>query len=90
MGAASTDVFKELFYGTEIRRRHTENFLVGYDRLIELAKGCDTDNIILDTLIYSAHGLLNTRMGELHPDINFEAVLGTDSVEYLNRMMSSN
>ena len=90
MGAASTDVFKELFYGTEIRRRHTENFLVGYDRLIELAKGCDTDNIILDTLIYSAHGLLNTRMRELHPDINFEAVLGTDSVEYLNRMMSSN
>tara|TARA_R110002073_G_scaffold107077_2_gene241502 strand:- start:747 stop:1562 length:816 start_codon:yes stop_codon:yes gene_type:complete len=81
--------YADLFYGTEIRRRHTENFLVGYDRLIELAKGCDTDNIILDTLIYSAHGLLNGRMRELHPDIKFEAIRGTDSVEYLSRMINT-
>ena len=40
--------FFDLFYGTEIRRRHTDNFLAGFDRLAELAKGCDTDNIILD------------------------------------------
>ncbi|MEX0964082.1 MAG: hypothetical protein WDZ52_08605 [Pseudohongiellaceae bacterium] len=81
--------FSDLFYGTEIRRRHTENFLVGYDRLIELAKGCDTDNIILDTLIYSAHGLLNMRMRELHPQINFKQVVGTNSVEYLARLINS-
>lgn len=80
--------FAELFYGTDIRRRHTENFLVGYDRLIELAKDCDTDNIILDTLIYSAHGLLNIRMRELHPDISFEVIAGTNSVEYLDRMIN--
>ena len=88
--ARNEDVdFPDLFYGTEIRRRHTENFLVGYDRLIELAKGCDTDNIILDTLIYSAHGLLNIRMRELHPDITFKPVVATNSVEYLERMIST-
>lgn len=80
--------FADLFYGTEIRRRHTQNFIVGYDRLIELAKGCDTDNIILDTLIYSAHGLLNMRMRELHPDIEFKQIVGTDSVAYLDRMIN--
>jgi len=88
MGVAEDTDWIDLFYGTEIRRRHTENFLVGYDRLIELAKGCDTDNIILDTLIYSAHGLLNIRMRELHPDINFEVISGTDSVAYLDRMIN--
>ena len=81
--------FADLFYGTPIRRRHSENFLVSYDRLINLAKGCDTDNIILDTLIYSAHGLLNIRMRELHPDIKFKPIVGTDTVQYLNRMIST-
>ena len=31
--------FSDLFYGTEIRRRHTNHFIVGFDRLVELAKG---------------------------------------------------
>ena len=70
-GAGEVDFF-DLFYGTEIRRRHTDNFLAGFDRLAELAKGYDTDNIILDTLITSDNGYLNVRMGELYPDINFE------------------
>ena len=89
MAAAQDIDFADLFYGTEIRRRHTENFLVGYDRLIELAKGCDTDNIIQDTLIYSAHGLLSIRMRELHPDIKFRPIVATDSVEYLERMVNT-
>lgn len=82
-------MLSDLFYGTELRRRHTENFLAGYDRLIELSKGCDTDNIILDSLIYSAHGLLNTRMRELHPDIKFKPISGTNSAAYLQRLVNS-
>ena len=70
-GAGEVDFF-DLFYDTEIRRRHTDNFLAGFDRLAELAKGYDTDNIILDALITSANGYLNVRMRELHPDIKFE------------------
>ncbi len=79
--------FSDLFYGTPIRRRHTDNFLVGFDRLIKLARGCDTDNIIVDALIYSAHGLLNLRMRELHPDIKFKPIAGTDSAAYLEQVI---
>ena len=64
-------------------------FLVGFDRLLELAKGCDTDNIILDSLIYSGHGILNIRMRELHPDIKFEPIVGTDTEQYLDSMINS-
>lgn len=79
--------YEDLFYGTAIRKRHTDNFLVGYDRLIELARGCDTDNIIVDGLIYSAHGLLNNRMRELHPQVEFEVIVGTDSTAYLEKII---
>lgn len=77
----------DLFYGTDIRRRHSDNFLVGFDRLINLARGCDSDNIILDALLYSAHGLLNSRMRELHPDIRFKPLVGTDSQRYLEQII---
>ncbi|MFP6825267.1 MAG: hypothetical protein VB977_04090 [Pseudohongiellaceae bacterium] len=77
----------DLFYGTKIRRSHTDNFLVGFDRLIKLARNCDTDNIILDSLIYSAHGLLSTRMRELHPDISFKIITGTNSEAYLEHII---
>ena len=56
-GVGEVDFF-DLFYGTEIRRCHTDNFLAGFDPLAELAKNCDTDNIILDTLITSANGYM--------------------------------
>jgi len=88
LAANSEEDPAELFYGTEIRRRHTDNFLVGFDRLIKLARGCDTDNIILDSLIYSAHGMLNVRMQECHPSISFQPVNGTDTAEYLQRIVS--
>ncbi|MCY4357503.1 MAG: hypothetical protein OXD01_08285 [Gammaproteobacteria bacterium] len=78
--------FYDLFYGTEIRHNHTENFLVGFDRLIKLAKECDTDNIILDSLLISAHGLLNQRMRDLHPSIKFEMVAVTNTQEYFESM----
>lgn len=88
LGANEGVDLADLFYGTEIRRRHTDNFLVGFDRLIKLAKGCDTDNIIVDSLIYSAHGMLNSRMQESHPSIKFKPVHGTDSAEYLRRIVA--
>lgn len=83
------EIFPELFYGTEIRRRHSDNFIVAFDRMIRLARECDTDNIIVDSLVYSAHGLLATRMRELHPDIEFEPITVTDSQQYLDRYIES-
>ena len=81
--------FKELFYGTEIRKRHTDNFIVGFDRIMRLAADCDADNIISDSMIYSAHGLLSDRMRELHPEIEFEVLASTDSQEYLERYIAT-
>ena len=79
---------EDLFFGTEIRRGHTENFIVGFERLLGLARDCDTDNLIVDSLIISAHGLLAGRVREMHPDYHFEEFDVTDSQQYLRRFMA--
>jgi len=56
-----------LFYETDIRRNHTQNFRRTYSRLIRLAEGCDVDGIIVDSLRQSAFGLLNDRMKSYEP-----------------------
>jgi hypothetical protein len=78
---------EDLLYGTEIRQRHSNNFIVGFDRLLNLASGCDTDHIIQDALIFSAHGLLNNRMRELHPTVKFKPLETTDSATYLQQVV---
>jgi hypothetical protein len=55
-------------YKTEIRRRHTRNFRCTFERLIELAKGCDVAGIIVDSLNESAFGLLYRRSTVYMPD----------------------
>lgn len=57
----------ELFYATEIRRRHTRNFMDTFDRLVRLAQNCDVDGIIEDSLKQSAFGLLYRRMRDSAP-----------------------
>ncbi|MDE0509468.1 MAG: hypothetical protein OXI17_12665 [Gammaproteobacteria bacterium] len=78
----------DLFFGTEIRRGHTDNFIAGFERLLVLARDCDTDNLIVDSLIISAHGLLAGRLREMHPDYDFEEFDITDSQQYLQRFMA--
>lgn len=78
---------EELYFGTEIRRSHTDNFIAGFERLLDLARECDTDNLIVDSLVVSAHGLLASRMREMHPDYEFKAFDRTDSQIYLQRYM---
>ena len=56
-----------LLYETEIRRRHTQNFRRTFERLIDLASGCDVDGIIVDSLNQSAFGLLYQRMDDYGP-----------------------
>ena len=60
--------FEALFYKTEIRRRHTKNFIRTFDRLMEMAKNCDNANgIIAESLTQTAHGLLYSRMRDHQP-----------------------
>jgi hypothetical protein len=53
---------EELLYGTEIRTRHTTNFMRTFERLCRLAQNCDVDGIIEDSLMQNAFGLLYRRM----------------------------
>jgi len=58
----------ELLYGTDIRKRHSKNFMRTFERLCRLAKNCDVDGIIEDSLMQSAFGLLYLRMLEYRPE----------------------
>jgi hypothetical protein len=48
----------DLFYGTEIRARHANNFIFTLERLLERAREADTDGILEDLIIGSAHGFI--------------------------------
>jgi len=69
----STDFVEEgglskLLYGTDIRIRHSRNYMRTFERLCRLAKNCDVDGIIEDALMQSAFGLLYLRMREHRPE----------------------
>lgn len=66
LGGSDTD---DLFYGTDIRRRHTRNFMQTFERLCRLAQNCDVDGIIEDSLMQSAFGLLYLRMRATNPEL---------------------
>lgn len=56
MNASGEEDMQDLLYGTEIRARHCDNFVRQYARLIEVAKDCDPDGMLLDAIYGSAHG----------------------------------
>ncbi len=58
----------DMFYGTEIRTRHSETFMRTFERLCRLAKNCDVDGIIEDSLMQNAFGLLYRRMRKARPE----------------------
>ncbi len=58
INAAGEQDMMNLFYGTEIRTRHSQNFIRQYKRIVNAAKACDSDGMIADAITGSAHGLL--------------------------------
>lgn len=48
----------DLFFGTDVRTRHSETILRTFGRLLDSATGCDPDGIITDSLLGSGHGAL--------------------------------
>lgn len=48
----------DLFYATEVRARHTNNFIFTFERMLKRAGDVDMDNIIRDALSASGHGFL--------------------------------
>jgi len=50
---------QEIFFGTDIRTRHSKNFRNTFKKLYDAAKAVDTDDMLADALLSgSAHGLL--------------------------------
>jgi hypothetical protein len=48
----------ELFYGTEVRARHSNNLIYYFERLLARAREVDQDGLITDSLLTSAHGFV--------------------------------
>ncbi len=57
----------ELFYGTPIRRQHTENFTNAFENLLERARSCDPDDMIGAALRGSQNGRVYRFMLESKP-----------------------
>jgi len=50
---------KEIFYGTDIRTRHSENFRNTFAKLLQAAHSVDMENMVTNALLYgSASGML--------------------------------
>lgn len=55
---ADPDAQYDLFYGTRVRARHSNNFIYTFDRLMKRAEEVDPDNMIRDALLASSHGFI--------------------------------
>ncbi|MGK0373581.1 MAG: hypothetical protein ACJA2E_000048 [Arenicella sp.] len=64
----------KLMFGTELRKRHTESFIFTFERLVSAAVECDTNGMIRDAIMGSAHGFLYQRIIDIrnNPPIGFE------------------
>jgi len=49
-----------LFYGTEVRARHSNNFIFTFERMMRRAEEVDPDKMIRDSVAVSAHGFVYT------------------------------
>lgn len=52
------DQVHELFYGTQVRARHSNNFIRTFERLLARAEQCDSESMIAEALEANTHGLL--------------------------------
>ena len=48
----------DLFYGTEVRARHTNSFIHTFERLLKRAGEVDRDDMLRDSLMASGHGFV--------------------------------
>ena len=48
----------ELFYGTPVRARHSNNFIYTFERLIKRAEEVDRDDMLRDSLMAGGHGFV--------------------------------
>ena len=48
------DAIREVYFGTEIRQRHTDNYVKTFEKLLNAARESDTDDMISDALLFGS------------------------------------
>ena len=67
----------ELFYGTEIRTRHSNNYVRTFSKLLNNAKSVDTDEMVADALLNgSAAGILYRIIQHVQGDELIDSLMG--------------
>jgi hypothetical protein len=58
---------RELFFGTEVRERHSRVILETFSGLLEMVRTCDPDGLIERAMLGSTHGMLYQFIQEADP-----------------------
>lgn len=67
----------EIFFGTDIRARHSNNFTATFSKLENAARSVDTDEMITDALVYgSSAGILHRIILTVRGDECIDSLLG--------------
>ena len=66
--ARDPEATRDLFYGTEVRARHSATIRETFDRLFVKVRECDPDGVIEDALLGSGNGRIYQLICELDPD----------------------
>ena len=71
----------EIFYGTDIRERHSENFARTFRKLLNNAAAVDTDDMVVDALLNgSAAGLLFRIIQHVRGEEQIDGLMGFPAV----------
>lgn len=71
------DIPRDLFFGSEIRTRHSENYTRTFRKLLEQARAVDTEQMLEDALLNgSAQGLLYRIICQVRGDKDVEPFFG--------------
>lgn len=86
----SPEKLEELFFGTEIRKRHSETFATTFEKLHINAKRVDHDELVCNALLNgSAEGLLYRIIRTLQGDTSYGEVVGISENLTLQRNQDS-
>ena len=71
---------QDIFFGTDIRTRHSNNFSKTFKKLLDAARAVDTDDMLEDALLYgSAAGLLYRIIRHVAGDELIDPILGVST-----------
>lgn len=73
---------REILFGTEIRKRHADNFARTFGKLLDAAYTVDTDNMVSDALLYgSANGIYYRIIRHASGDESMDPITGMTTVQ---------